>query len=626
MLFSGTVPLGVRFSVTDDGVKKIFQPKFGVAALLFFVVLGVAIPDSPGKARSVSIAMASTRSSELLAKAEQDYWNFLQKRSPELRLRLGLPIEEMPDLSEERARADAQYGASLLEKLRGLREHELSHEESLSLAVLREQAGWLADSARDYWLTFPVTPYASPLNVVEKVFTTWKFEEARDLERYTALLTHYAGMVRQMEDKLRAQARRGIRLPKPEIALVAQTFRAAAAAPPESVFFVAPERLGNVPAQDHTPFVRRVQSLIESRVNPSLESLALYVSGDYAAKAPASVGVGQYTGGKAYYRRLVKHHTTLDVTPEMIHRLGLAEVERVNRELDEVRVAIGFDGSLADFRRHLKNDPRFVPATSEAIGEEMLAAEKRIESNIPRFFGKTPSAPAGLRRLSPTFEGAMTYGFYQAPTASDPRGYYFYNGSRLKDRSLLNAAALVYHELVPGHHFQMSLQLENGELPSFRRESRWTAYTEGWGEYASSLAGEMGMYEDPYDRAGRLMMDAFVSTRLVVDTGMNALGWTRARAVAYMKENTLESDGEIATEVLRYSCDIPGQALAYKMGSVKIRELRDKAARELGRSFDVRRFHDALLGSGPLPLPVLERHIDWFIEAEKARVSAIASR
>ena len=220
----------------------------------------------------------------------------------------------------------------------------------------------------------------------------------------------------------------------------------------------------------------------------------------------------------------------------------------------------------------------------------------------------------------------MTYGYYQAPTASDPRGYYFYNGSRLKDRSLLNAAALVYHELVPGHHFQMSLQLENGDLPSFRRESRWTAYTEGWGEYASSLAGEMGMYDDPYDRAGRLMMDAFVSTRLVVDTGMNALGWTRARAVAYMKENTLESDGQIATEVLRYSCDIPGQALAYKMGSEKIRELREKAGRELGSAFDVRRFHDAVLGSGPLPLAVLERHIDWFIEAEKARVSATASR
>ena len=210
---------------------------------------------------------------------------------------------------------------------------------------------------------------------------------------------------------------------------------------------------------------------------------------------------------------------------------------------------------------------------------------------------------------------------YQPPTAADPRGYYYFNGSSLKDRSLLNAAALVYHELVPGHHFQIALQHENSDLPTFRRDAGWTAYTEGWGEYASSLAGEMGMYSDPYDRAGRLMMDLFLSCRLVVDTGMNALGWTRQKAIDYLRENTLESDTQIATETLRYSSDIPGQALAYKMGSAKLRELRTKAERALGPAFDVRRFHDAVLGSGPMPLAVLEQHVDWFIEIERSRTA-----
>jgi uncharacterized protein (DUF885 family) len=314
-------------------------------------------------------------------------------------------------------------------------------------------------------------------------------------------------------------------------------------------------------------------------------------------------------------------HTTLDVTPEEVHKLGLAEVERLNRELDEVRAAVGFEGALAEFRRHLRGDPRFIPATPDEIGDRLLAAQKRIETRIPLFFRKTPAAPAGIRRLAPSLEGAMTYGFYQSPSASDPRGYYYYNGSSLADRSLLSTAALIYHELVPGHHFQKSLQQENAELPSFRREAGWTAYTEGWGEYASALAGEMGMYEDPYDRAGRIMMDAFLSARLVVDTGMNALGWSRARAIEYMKENTLESDAQIATETLRYSCDIPGQALAYKMGSATIRELRVKSERALGPGFDVRRFHDAVLGSGPMPLAVLERHVDWFIETERTRTA-----
>jgi uncharacterized protein (DUF885 family) len=607
-------------------MKIPFTAKTAVAVLVFLTALGVAIPNSTGRAPSTAIAMAATRSSELLAKAEKDYWDFLQKRSVDLRLRLGLPIDELPDLSEERVIADAQYGASLAEKLRGLRAHELSHEESLSLDVLGEQARELADARRNYWLTFPVTPYASPERVVQQVFATWRFEEARDLDRYAALLTRYATMIRQMEDKLREQARRGIRLPRAETALVAETYRAAIAEPSDSLFFVSADRLERVLEQHRAPFSRRVESLISSRVNPALESLASYVSGDYARKAPASVGLGQYKGGKAYYQRLVKLHTTLDVTPEEVHERGLTEVERLNRELDGVRVAVGFEGSLSDFRRHLKADSRFTPQTSEDIGERLLEAQKRIGSKIPYFFGRTPSAPAGIRRLAPTLEGAMTYGYYQAPTASDRRGYYYYNGSSLKERSLLNAAALIYHELVPGHHFQIALQQENSHLPSFRRESHWTAYTEGWGEYASSLAGEMGMYEDPYDRAGRLMMDAFLSARLVVDTGMNALGWSRSRAIAYMKENTLESDTQIDTETLRYSCDIPGQALAYKMGAAKIRELRQKAERELRTSFDVRRFHDAVLGSGPMPLAILEQHVDWFIAGEKARSAAVASR
>jgi uncharacterized protein (DUF885 family) len=603
-------------------MKAVLQPKSVVAAVIFLITLGIAIPDSPGRTRSAAIAMASTRSSELLAKAERDYFDFLQKRDPSLKLRLGLPIDELPDLSEERVVIDARYGAALAEKLRGLREHELTHDESLSLEMLREEARELGDARRDYWLTFPVTPYASPQRVVEQIFATWRFENLQDLDRYAALLTRYANLVRQMEAKLREQARRGIRLPKAETGLVAETWRAAIAEPADSLFFVSADRLERVPEQDRAPFSRRVESLIASRINPALQSLAAYVTGDYARKAPGSVGLGQYNGGKAYYRRLVKLYTTLDVTPEEVHQLGLTEVERINGELDRVRTAVGFEGNLAEFRRHLRNDPRFVPATPEDIGERLLDAQKRIVSKIPLFFGHMPSAPAGIRRLTPALEGAMAYGYYQAPTLSDRRGYYYYNGSSLKDRSLLNSAALVYRELVPGHHFQISLQRENADLPAFRRESGWTAFTEGWGEYASSLAGEMGMYEDPYDRAGRLMTDALLSARLVVDTGMNALGWSRSRAIAYMKENTLESDAQISTETLRDSCDVPGQALAYKVGSAKIRELRQKAERELGTSFDVRRFHDAVLDSGPMPLATLGRHLDWFIDGEKARASA----
>ena len=284
-----------------------------------------------------------------------------------------------------------------------------------------------------------------------------------------------------------------------------------------------------------------------------------------------------------------------------------------------MRKKVGVAGSLEDFRRYLKTDARFFAKTPDEVGDRLMAAQNRILGKIPEFFGKTPRALFGVKRLERELEGALTFGYYQAPTATDPKGYYKYNGSNLNERTLLGASSLIAHELVPGHHFQINLQRENGNLPKFRRESGYTAFTEGWGEYASSLAEEMGMYQDPYDLAGRLAMDLFLTSRLVVDTGMNYFGWPRRRAVEYMKANTLQSDTEIETETLRYACDMPGQALAYKMGMRKLRELRENTQKALGPAFDIRKFHDAVLGSGSMPLDVLEKCIDWFIAQEKPK-------
>jgi uncharacterized protein (DUF885 family) len=209
-----------------------------------------------------------------------------------------------------------------------------------------------------------------------------------------------------------------------------------------------------------------------------------------------------------------------------------------------------------------------------------------------------------VKRLPVEFEGGDTFGYYQGPTAAEPQGTYYFNGSTLSERSLLRAAALIAHELIPGHHFQIARQEENESLPLLRRETLLTAFGEGWGEYASWLGEEMGLYDDPYDRAGWLMNDAMLSARLVVDTGMNALGWSRQRAMDYMREHTMLSDTEIATETLRYAVDIPAQALAYKIGSLKIIELR-----KLAKDYDVREFHEWVIGSGALPLPLLEEHV-----------------
>jgi uncharacterized protein (DUF885 family) len=213
----------------------------------------------------------------------------------------------------------------------------------------------------------------------------------------------------------------------------------------------------------------------------------------------------------------------------------------------------------------------------------------------------------------------MTFGNYELPSPASPKGYYRFNGGQLAQRPLMNAAALIYHELIPGHHFQMNLQRENESLPEFRRQTDHTAFLEGWAEYASELGLEMGLYADPWDEYGRLGMDMFLSTRLVVDTGMNLLGWPRQKAIDYMLDHVLESETQVVSETLRYSAERPGQALAYKMGGRKFRELRTRAETALGDRFDIRRFHDALIGSGSMPLAVLEKHIDWWIGEEKKR-------
>ena len=575
-------------------------------------------------ALAVSFARAvdpPTPASAAVRKAADDYWQFLARESVTIRTREGLPVDRLPDISLAHAEANAAFGKSLLAGLASVKESELPHDEALTLAVLRREAQQLADGPKFYWLTFPVTPYSFQFLGVHPVFASHPFRDKADADHYLALLGRYPDFLHALEEKLRDQARRGIVIAKEEIPLVAGAFGAAGKEKDQNLFWVKAERLGSLAPAEREAFEASLSETIASKVAPAVRGLVAYLNGEYREKAPGAVGLGQYPGGKDYYRALVKRMTTLDVTPEEVHKAGLDGIAKLSAELDAVRRKVGFAGSLAEFRQFLRTDPRFFPKTPEEVGERLMAAQNRILPKIPDFFGKTPKAPFGVKRLEPQLEGAMTFGYYQSPTPSEAEGRYRYNGSKLQERSVLNAGALISHELVPGHHFQINLQHENTALPKFRRESGYTAFTEGWGDYASDLAGQMGMYSDPYDWCGRLAMDLFLTSRLVVDTGMNSFGWPRAKAIAYMKDNTLQSDAEIDTETLRYSSDLPGQALAYKMGMRKLVDLREKAKKSLGSKFDIRKYHDAVLGVGSLPLDVLERHVDWFIAAEGGKLS-----
>ncbi|MBK5254675.1 MAG: DUF885 domain-containing protein [Vicinamibacteria bacterium] len=560
---------------------------------------------------------AETASARLVREVGDGYLQLLTRENPMRRLKLGLPIEKLPGVTLADEERVAKEASGLLARLTPVKRKELTHEESLSLDVLTRQLTLQIDAPKSFYYRFQVTPYLSPLGAVSQIFSALPLATAADRDLYLARLAEVPGLASAIGANLQTQADKGIRVPKPELDQVDGLLKAFAGTGEASPFRPKANRLASLATSDRDAFLGAVDKLVKKEAAPAVSRLAAAVSGDYRAKAPETVGMKQYPGGLDMYREFVKLHTTMDATPEQVHQIGLKNVARISAEMAAIREELGFKGTQAEFKESLRGNPRVYPKTPDEIGERLMSYITRIEPEVDHYFGRRPNAPYGVKRLDPQLEAGQTFGYYQIPTATEPRGYYNYNGSNLAERSLLNAGALIYHELIPGHHFQINLAFENPGIPEFRRESFDTAFTEGWGEYAAGLAGEMGMYKDAYDRYGRLSMEMFVSIRLVVDTGMNALGWSRERAIDYMKENAMESDTQILSETLRYSCDMPGQALAYKMGAMKILELREKAKAVLGPRFDIRRFHDWILASGSLPMTTLESHVQAFIDASK---------
>jgi uncharacterized protein (DUF885 family) len=522
-------------------------------------------------------------------------------------------------LSLVTTRERAASASALLKRLDAIRPDSLSHNDWLTWAVLRFDLQSAAAAEACYWPTIPITPYSSPLRTLADSFASFNLGVTGGTDIYIDRLHQVPVMVAAYLAKLRSQIQRGIVLPAEELRLVVPFVRTFITAPPQSPFSVSAARLSDLPAEAASTYRARVDDVVRTVVNPALESLVTFIDGPYRARASSRVGIGQYPGGPECYRALVRQHTGLDLTPEAVHQIGLSAVEALDAELFKVAKAADFKGTLASFREYLKSDRRFFPKSAQEIGDTMMAAIRRIEPKMNAFFTRMPKAPYGVKRLDESLEQSMTYGYYQVPSAADPMGYYRFNGSQPESRSLVMAAATIYHELIPGHHFQIMLRREQAGLSPFRRSTMHTAMTEGWAEYASDLAGEMGMFEDPYARAGRLAMDLFLSTRLVVDTGMNALGWSRERAMAYMREHTLESELQIDTETLRYSSDMPGQALAYKLGARQIHELRRRVQAAQGAAFDVRRFHAHLLDHGSMPLGVLDEHVACYLSERHGR-------
>lgn len=373
-----------------------------------------------------------------------------------------------------------------------------------------------------------------------------------------------------------------------------------------------------LPEGERAALQAEARRVIAERIVPAYRRLQTYFDQEYLPKARDGVAVAELPDGRAYYDFLAANYTTTELTADQIHGIGLKEVARIRGEMEKIKTEVGFQGNLSAFFAYLRSDPRFFHKTPEDLLEAYRAISKRIDPELVKVFRTIPRLPYGVRPIPDNIAPDTTTAYYQQGASDGSRpGYYYVNLYKPEARPIWEMMPLSLHEAVPGHHFQFARGLELPDAPMFRRTAYFVAYGEGWGLYAEQLGYDMGLYDDPYDRMGQLAYEMWRAVRLVVDTGMHAKGWSRQRAIDYFKDNAPKTDQDIVNEIDRY-IGTPGQALAYKIGQMKISELRARAAAALGPKFDIRDFNDAVLETGSVPLQTLERHIDAWIAARKA--------
>lgn len=441
----------------------------------------------------------------------------------------------------------------------------------------------------------------------------------KDYENYIARLRAWPRYMDEMIAVMRTGLKGGMTVPRATLPGYETTISAHVVDDPTKSVFWAPfaEFPSTVPERDRERLRQEGRRAVQEGAIAGYRAFLDFYRKEYEPEARATLGASELPKGRDFYANEVRRYTTLDLSPEEIHQIGLSEVARIRKEMDEVIRKVGFKGDFAAFLKFLRTDPRFYPKTPEQLLERAAWIAKTMDGKLPSLFGRLPRVPYTVEPVPEHMAPKYTAGRYvEPPTGSTKPGIYWVNTYRLETRPFYNLEALTLHEAVPGHHFQVSLARELEGLPPFRRFAYLSAFGEGWGLYSEFLGIEAGFYKDPYSNFGRLTYEMWRACRLVVDTGVHVKGWTRDQALEYLGSNTALSLHEVETEVDRY-ISWPAQALSYKMGEIKIRELRRRAEQALGERFDVRAFHDVVLGNGSIPLSVLEQNVDRWLAQQK---------
>jgi uncharacterized protein (DUF885 family) len=515
-----------------------------------------------------------------------------------------------------------QHNQDVLVRLARIDRGALPPAEQLNYDLFQKRYEDRVEGYKFHWFLLPLNQREG-IQTSDDLADALRFETIKDYEDWIARMRAFPALM----DQTIALMRQGIleRMVHPRVIMQripAQIDKQLVTDPAQSPFYKPFQHFSrNISAADQQRLQTEARQVVAQQIVPAFQKFKQFFVGEYLPACYQQVGAWQLPHGTELYAYFVRHYTTTNQSPEEIHQRGLREVARINSQMEQVMQQTGFKGSRQEFFKFLRTDPKFFYKDPNDLFEAYKAMAKTIDPNLIKVFRTLPRQPYGVEAIPAAVAPDTTTAYYRAGAPDGSRaGTYFVNLYKPDTRPKWEMMALTLHESVPGHHLQIARAQEMGEMPMFRRTAGYTAFVEGWGLYAESLGDDMGLYTDPYAKFGQLTYEMWRAVRLVVDTGIHAKHWTREQAIQYFMENAPKQELDITNEIDRYIA-WPGQSLAYKTGELKIKELRDRARQQLGDRFDIKEFHDVVLGSGSLPLDILERNVNSWISDKRSGTS-----
>lgn len=590
--------------------------------LALFILLLFASIASPAQthARRTSVPTAKKPEPGIALHALfDDEWDYGLEQNPLYASTLGDRRwnDKLPDASLAAVEKDFAHTQETLKKLAAIDRSALTPADQLNYDLFKHQEENAIEEHKFKTYLIAVSAQDGGVHTLDTVAALLRFDTLKDYRDWLARLNAYPQMMDQSIELMREGIRSKVMPSKWTMMRVPEQIEKRVVSDPTQSDYYAPFKSfpKSISTADQQQLSDAAKAAVNDKVIPSLKKFHEFFVTEYLPNCYPDAGVWQMPNGDAYYAYAVRMHTTTSMTPEQVHELGLSEVKRIRGEMDALKDKAGFKGSMQEFFTFLRTDPRFFYKTGDELLEASRANAKRIDPLLVKEFKKLPRMPYGVTPVPMSIAPDQSTAYYQPGAEDGSRpGIYYVNLYKPEMRPKWEMMALTLHEAVPGHHLQGALAMELTDLPRFRRYGDYTAYIEGWGLYSEFLGDEMGLYDDPYSKFGQLTYEMWRAVRLVVDTGMHYKHWTRQRAIDYFMENAPKTLLDVTNEVDRY-IGWPGQALAYKIGELKIKELRAKAQKEFGDRFDVRDFHDVVLSAGPLPLDILEKNVDGWIDA-----------